>query len=444
MKEKLQELQALMVDGGLTESVKVIETCLEAAAKKSSETNRQVQPRQIPNKGRAEVNVNQNHKAARVPNKITDLDSSSEETIYRNAVKKCNSNTSDEIDTSDKLLQMSFHDVSIAEPEPQLGTSGTPYRRSSLPPPMPRGRVNEYAFQPQIDPGKEADMKEQLDPEQHAQQTIRDAEAAKVKVFPPKGMSTDSKFKFIVQMDQDYLIVGAHVDEATQEKTIQGLYVDFSKLIPNDKMLTDEDSKLELVIRNGKTFWTPVSESVTINNFARWEQVFRVFSNIYTHHYPHKSGELIQYNHVIHSISLIYVWENIYSYDKEFRMHISQHPERSWAVILQQAWAMKLHDCIYRSDSQGNAASFTPNNYKSGNSNAKGTGNKYNDHCKRYNRGKCNLSSACAYDHKCLYCNKFGHGILVCRKLIFDKEKGTKHAGNNQGQNKNVPHSNNN
>ena len=145
-------------------------------------------------------------------------------------------------------------------------------------------------------------------------------------------------------MDQDYIVIGAHIDKNTQQKIISGQYVDFSKLIPKDKILVEKDGRMQLVIKNGQSFWVPVSksESVNINNFSKWEQVFRVYVNIYTKGNPDRAGELIQYNHVIHSISLSYVWDNVYTYNKEFRLHLSSHPQRSWAIILQQAWSMKL------------------------------------------------------------------------------------------------------
>ena len=167
----------------------------------------------------------------------------------------------------------------------------------------------------------------------------REAEVVKAHVFLPKGnmidrFSHDQNFHFIAQMDQDYLVVGAHIDPATQEKIAQGAYVDFGKLLPKDKILAEEENKLELIIKNGKTYWSPVSETVVIHNFQRWEQAFCVFSNIYMRYHPQKAGELIQYNHVIHSILLTYAWDNVYAYDKEFRLHISRHPDRSWAIIL--------------------------------------------------------------------------------------------------------------
>ena len=83
-------------------------------------------------------------------------------------------------------------------------------------------------------------------------------------------------------MDEDYLVVGAHVDELTKAKIVKGKCIDFSKLLPRDMIATEEDGRMELIIKNGKTYWTPVTETVSINGFSKWEQAFRVFSNIYT------------------------------------------------------------------------------------------------------------------------------------------------------------------
>ena len=63
-------------------------------------------------------------------------------------------------------------------------------------------------------------------------------------------------------------------------------------------------------------------ETVTINSFSKWEQAFRIFSNIYTKEHPNRASELIQYNHVIHTIASTYTWENVYAYDRQFRMHL--------------------------------------------------------------------------------------------------------------------------
>ena len=141
-------------------------------------------------------------------------------------------------------------------------------------------------------------------------------------------------------------------------------------------------------------------ESASINNFSKWEQAFRIFSNIYTRFYPHRATKLVQYNHIIYTVASTYVWENVYTYDCEFWMHLSNFPQRNWSIILQQAWAMYLKDKLVKDDFKGN--------------NSKGKYNK--EKCCRFNKGTCPDGMHCNYDHRCNICGKFGHGAHICRK----------------------------
>ena len=93
-------------------------------------------------------------------------------------------------------------------------------------------------------------------------------------------------------------------------------------------------------------------------------------------------------------------------YDKEFRMHVSNFPQRSWAVILQQAWSMYLKDRIQFGSAH------------KGDGNQKGNRLFSKEVCKRFNKGKCMNGNSCKYDHRCEYCGKFGHGAHICRKRL--------------------------
>ena len=159
-------------------------------------------------------------------------------------------------------------------------------------------------------------------------------------------------------------------------------------------------------------------ENVAISSYPKWELAFRVFSEVFTREYPHRSGQLLQYNHVIHSASQSFVWDNVYTYDIDFRIHISNHPERSLAMILQQAWSFRLKDRITNFRGQDNVVEgpYRTNNWKV---------------CFRFNKGKCPFGNKCKFDHRCEICNKFGHGAFSCRKAILlqpqrenDKEMG--------------------
>ena len=279
-------------------------------------------------------------------------------------------------------------------------------------------------------------------PEDKAKRIILESEAAKARMFPnPPGKTAFildcetapvrgrmNDYQLIAQIDEDYLLIGGHLDETTQSKIVKGEYVDFGKLLPKDRILVEEDGRMEMVVREGRTYWVPVAETVVINNFSKWEQAFRIFSNVYTRAHPQKSTELIQYNHVIHSIASQYIWDNVYNYNKEFRLHIAKHPERSWSVILQQAWSMRFRDRLVKYEGGGNNYSshkagqqYSQNH--SGNGKTKGGKPSSGEPCRRFNHGKCNFGSSCHFDHKCAYtpCGKFGHSILNCRKLQADR-----------------------
>ena len=136
-------------------------------------------------------------------------------------------------------------------------------------------------------------------------------------------VSGKGHFVNTAQMDQDYQMIDACVDEITRRK-IQNLeYINFCKLI-NKQKLKEEDQRMEIVSRNGMTFLAPISyrEATQINSYFKREQSFRIYSNILTTKLPGKATELLQYNHTIQTASTSYAWENMYSYDREFRQHI--------------------------------------------------------------------------------------------------------------------------
>ena len=174
-------------------------------------------------------------------------------------------------------------------------------------------------------------------------------------------------------IDDKYMLVGAHVDEATYNKIIEGKYVDFGKLIPHDRIAVEEDQRLEMIIKGGKTYWVPATETTSISNVIKWEQAFRVYSNIYTKQFPLCASKLIKYNQVIHSISSVYTW--VYSYDKDFHIHMGKNPNRNWSIILQHSWSLRLRDKISQQD---NSSSFNHNN------NHKSGGGKSSDPCRHY------------------------------------------------------------
>ena len=229
-----------------------------------------------------------------------------------------------------------------------------------------------------------------------------------------------NQFMRTTMMDEDYLIVAAYVDEVLERRIRSGEYVDFSRLLPRDRVQMQQDNRLELVNMNGHLTCTPASnangQELSITSFARWEQAFRVFSNIFTRQFPQRASELIQYNHVIHTASMTYAWSNVYAYDIDFRLHMARHPQRSWSVILQQAWNL----CLKDQHEMGNRK-------HSFGGNAQGGSGRKRDICFRFNAGKCTYGSRCKFDHHCGICGRHGHGAHNCKRASEWQDLDRKH-----------------
>ena len=250
--------------------------------------------------------------------------------------RRGSSSSEDRIDESDELMEV---DNFIADCEAAARHASREVDCNDNTDRMPRSEVHRKEYR--------------------GDETIREVEASKVCLLNTPGKSygnllpinTVNNLERIqtTSVDENYMMLG-FIEESLFDKIIKHEYVDFARLIPKDKLLMEEDNRMELVSRGGSTFFVPVADRETqgnnINSFNKWEQAFRVFSNMYTKVYPDRANQLIQYNHLIYTASLSFIWENIYRYDKEFRLHMSNYPQRSWSVILQQAWSIYLKDRI--------------------------------------------------------------------------------------------------
>ena len=154
-------------------------------------------------------------------------------------------------------------------------------------------------------PGPSLDEAKPVNPTEQAEEIIKLAEKSRARLYETLGKMVYYNITDCInttQIDQDYQMIDGHVDEALKCKIQCFEYVEFSKLISKNRMFKEEgDQRMEILTRNGMTYLAPISdrEAVQINNYGKWEQAFRVYSNILTSRYPGKSTELLQYNHTI-------------------------------------------------------------------------------------------------------------------------------------------------
>ena len=197
-------------------------------------------------------------------------ESNSEETVYKSAVpqKSRYSSSSDEpalVDTSNEMLNYEFGELNVfagtivdGHDDTRCSRKGDEqrhggYQRDRAGSPSPSTSSGNRGQSPGVSRLPEA---RRLTPEEKAARLTRDAENAKARMLPATGKNTvffnNQPSVFI---DETFIVVSSHVDINTIERIQKGEYVDFGKLIPRDRVLVEEDQRLEMIIRNSKTFY---------------------------------------------------------------------------------------------------------------------------------------------------------------------------------------------
>ena len=99
---------------------------------------------------------------------------------------------------------------------------------------------------------------------------IRGVKAAKIKVLDVPGKVHNSVDKLVetkefaqtALMNESFMMVAAHIDNSLRKRIENGEYVDFSRLLPRDRISEEQNNRLEWVqdLNGGGTFRQPVSE----------------------------------------------------------------------------------------------------------------------------------------------------------------------------------------
>lgn len=206
--------------------------------------------------------------------------------------------------------------------------------------------------------------------------------------------------------------LSVHLDDLMILRIESGEFVDFSKLIPTDKVVPEEPSnRMQLITHEGKLGVAPFvnKDAVTVNCYKRWEIAFDVYSGVYTRAHPMRGPEMLEYKHVIRNASETYVWSNVYDYDKIHRRHMERNLGCTWAKKHKDIWTDKVK--IYRPAALASAPEVL-------------TPGKRRKPCRFFNKnGKCIKGSNCEFDHKCAFCGLFGHGKHNCRKFAAAKKE---------------------
>ena len=116
------------------------------------------------------------------------------------------------------------------------------------------------------------------------EEMVCEAENSRARMLPTPGRVLDNfsdpSVPTTSQMDENYLIIGSHIDQTFRNKIVNFEYIDFAHLLP--RSARDDDHWMELVSKGGQTYFVPVSdrEQVGITSFAKWEQALHLHFSI--------------------------------------------------------------------------------------------------------------------------------------------------------------------
>ena len=236
--------------------------------------------------------------------------------------------------------------------------------------------------------------------------------------------------------------LGEGVPNNIRDKIIRGDFVDFSLLIEKGR----EDNNTNSGVWDGKALslndegfmvFKEVKSTPKVSSVHSWTSAFLIFSAIYLQAHPTRSQEILKYGHMIRTAASRFGSWGWRDYDIQFRMRMQAHPERSWATIDAELWALYVAvpaqprisqfpvSNQFRnqrpSQHQSSASSFYSSHRggpASGLSQRGGfaQGLNPNKPCYDYNRGTGCKRSFCKYRHFCMFCRFEGHGATTCKK----------------------------
>lgn len=210
--------------------------------------------------------------------------------------------------------------------------------------------------------------------------------------------------------DANHKSLGSHVDDAMVAHIISGDFIELKDLVPKSRPFHFRASQPEMKLINvkGKQRWVEEEDTQVLSSYKKWEEAFEIYASIYVRGHPHHADELYDYKYSIRDAAATYVWENVFDYDVEFRLHMARcKHNRSWSARLDCEYNRLLKNHIsFRHDKNGN-------DHLGGAREAKPS--EARDICHRYNKGRCTWGNQCRYLHKCSKCGKMGHGAVICR-----------------------------
>ena len=245
---------------------------------------------------------------------------------------------------------------------------------------------------------------------ERANKIVLEAEQYKAQLEQPKGKQI--QFQNITDVDDEFFHITCHIDPALKTKIEQGDFMDLEKLLPRDRYDARNEGRVDLIHKDGQTYFRAHEKSGKINGIRKWEQAFRVYAAIYNTANPQRAGEIWQYVYVINTAAASYVWDDVAHYNYTFRQLMAMNPQRSWAKTYNQMWNLSMRNPI------GSRPNYNQSMYHQADKSVNATNGQSQSrkpkYCWKFNKGICS-EPYCKFPHKCYYCHG-RHGIHACIK----------------------------
>ena len=111
----------------------------------------------------------------------------------------------------------------------------------------------------------------------------------------------------------------------------------------------DKKGKALSVNNLGQVVWEEVKPKRFISSIHSWTSAFLCYTSVYVGAHPHRAQELLKYAHIVRTAATRFGGWGWCNYDVQFRMRQQSQPQRSWAVIDGELWALCVSTSLQRS-----------------------------------------------------------------------------------------------
>ena len=243
------------------------------------------------------------------------------------------------------------------------------------------------------------------------------------------GYSTINSIPSLSSLTSVCSPLGEDLSQSIRDKIRRGEFVDFSSLLPLDggDPGSGDGSASRVVGFNdqGHMVLQEPRHSIKLLSLSRWTSAFFVYASVFLSSHPNRNLEILKYGDLVRQAATRFGngWRE---YDRQFRLRQMRHPERSWAMIDNELWALYVAVPMDAPSTQGSNS-----NVLNANSQVSDTPQAQNPYthsvrdfsapedaatqkiCFAFNQGRCRYK-VCKYAHSCRNCGKKGHSAAIC------------------------------